>query len=78
MIWWSDDDDERRDEGFWVISSTCCFSITWSRVKPAVSGDTFMAMLGGREKMSLRSRGKCLKRTKAGPEASIASTIGAW
>src|SRR5579862_9282602 len=66
-----------RLAGLAITSLTCFPRITCRCVKPAVSGDAFMASQGGSEKMVLRKRGKCLKRWNVGSELSIASTIGA-
>ena len=66
-----------RLSGLAVTSLTCCPRITCRCVKPAVSGDAFMASHGGSEKMVLRKSGKCLKRWNVGRELSIALTIGA-
>src|SRR5215472_12555599 len=66
-----------RLSGFVITSLTCFPRITCKCVKPAVSGDALTANQGGREKISLRKGGKCLKRWNVGSELSIASTIGA-
>jgi len=66
-----------RLSGFAITSLTCFPSITCKCVKPAVSGEALIANQGGREKISLRNGGICLKMWNVGSELSIATTIGA-
>src|SRR5207248_8263609 len=66
-----------RLSGLAMRSLICLPRITCRCVKPAVSGDAFMASQGGSENIVLRKGGKCLKRWNVGSELSIAPTIGA-
>lgn len=63
--------------GLVVIALICCLRMTWSWVRPAVSGDALIASPGGNENINFRNQGKWWKRWKVGRELSIATTIGA-